>query len=212
MSGQSVSASATEPAATTDLSGLVVKGRLPIAPAETPQSALDPSVISRCDPYVTYTASTRYVLNAPADVVAADTAGYDAAQLAIANANATSGELTGLKMGCQNVDDALTGASKTVNASGSHGSGSVSWWGVSLYLDNWATNRIIAMIMGGAALSSAAAALTSWTGVGGLSGGAIAALFGLGAGALKICNWNDRGVGIHLERLTTIPLSWCWAR
>ena len=180
--------------------------------AEVDQSALDQAVIARFDPYVTYAEGTRYVLNAPADVVAADPAGYAAAQATIANTNATLAQVTGLKPNGSNLSSArATGKSVSGDFLGTHGSASTHWWGVSVYLDHWATGRLAAVITVGAAASTVAALVTSWTGIGGLSAGGIAAILALGVSVIKACDWNDRGIGMHLEWVT-VPLSWCWAR
>lgn len=52
------------------------------------------------------------------------------------------------------------------------------WYGFTLYLSEWATGRVEAALAVGAAWL--AAEITSWTGIGGITGGGIVALLALG--------------------------------
>lgn len=55
-----------------------------------------------------------------------------------------------------------------------------------------------------------AAEITSWTGIGGLTGGAIATLLALGSAGVWLRDWNNAGVGLHF--LYYPPSMWCWPR
>lgn len=65
------------------------------------------------------------------------------------------------------------------------------------------------MLAGGAALGTVAAFITSVTGVGGVVAGAFAAVFTVAATGSLICNWNGRGVNIHLPNVGGV---WCTPR
>lgn len=84
------------------------------------------------------------------------------------------------------------------------------WYGFTLYLSEWATSRVERALAAGCGAAWLAAEITSWTGIGGLTGGAIAALLALGEGGLWLCDWNDAGVGLHF--LYFPPGMWCWPR
>ncbi|AEV86070.1 Wall-associated protein [Actinoplanes sp. SE50] len=93
-----------------------------------------------------------------------------------------------------------------------HGGFSRHWWGISLYLTEWATNRLMRGFAAGSGVAWAAAELTSWTGIGGVTGGAIAALLAAMGGGIWLCDWNDRGVGFHYTYPWYGGAFWCWAR
>ncbi|WP_456819347.1 hypothetical protein [Cellulomonas sp. URHB0016] len=177
----------------------------PSAPAEGNYEATDPNAtpafIAKWDPYVTLSGN-RFVIAAPDSVVMADPEGYAQAADLVSKTNAST------------IVNPLRKATsgKTILATGSHGGGTVHWWGYSLWLDNVAVTRLQAALAGGATAAGTAALLTSWTGIGGMSGGAITAVLGIGAGVLTACNWNGNGINIHAEWLTVFPASWCWAR
>jgi hypothetical protein len=96
-----------------------------------------------------------------------------------------------------------------LEASGSHGGFEYKWWGVQFWLDNWATNRLVSILGAGATGSAVAAEFTAWTGIGGLSGGAIAAILGLGAAGAQLCNWKDNGITLNAPYTGA---AWCWPR
>ncbi|MFI5933073.1 DNRLRE domain-containing protein [Actinoplanes sp. NPDC051494] len=93
-----------------------------------------------------------------------------------------------------------------------HGGFKRHWWGISLYLTEWATNRLMRGLAAGSGIAWVAAELTSWTGIGGLTGGAIAALMAAMGGAIWACDWHDRGVGFHYTYPWYGGGFWCWPR
>ena len=163
--------------------------------------AEDPFV-TKWDPYVTVVAR-KFVLSVPADVQAADPAGYAQAAALVASSNANGGAISG------------TGGNSTgirILGSGSHGDYGTAWWGASVYLDEYATNRAAVFLAGAGTLGNFALLIGGWTGApAGIAKGIATALQTL-AFALKGCDANGRGVGIRAEWLTVIPLTWCWAR
>lgn len=92
---------------------------------------------------------------------------------------------------------------------GSHGGFELKWYGFEIWLDDWASNQLSNLLEGGAGASVIAAQLTSWTGIGELSGDAIAGILVIGAVGVRECNWNGRGIGIHWAPFTG---AWCWPR
>lgn len=167
-----------------------------------PNSArLTAAQIAKYGRYVSVDTSGRFTVSIPAPVVAADPAMAGVVRNSVATANVQ------LTKSAVSAKASKAGAMATLG--GSHGGGSINWWGVSMWLDHWAVDKLATLIAGGAATVTLVAAVTSWTGIGGLSAGAIAALLAIGAAAIKLCDWNGRGVSFHLA---WIGPSWCWAR
>lgn len=95
---------------------------------------------------------------------------------------------------------------------GSHGGVEMKWWGHQLWLDDWASQKLRDLLTAGAGISAIAAEVTSWTGVGGLSGGAIAGIIALGSAGLDLCNWNGNGITLNVPYTAPAAPSWCWPR
>jgi uncharacterized protein YraI len=93
---------------------------------------------------------------------------------------------------------------------GGHGGVTKHWWGFTLWIDHGATGRLEALIAAGAGIAAVAAELTSWTGIGGVSGAGIAALLALGAGAIHLCDWRENGVNFHVTYFPQAAA--CWPR
>lgn len=83
------------------------------------------------------------------------------------------------------------------------------WWGKTLWLDNLNSYRLSALLAGGAGIAAVAAFITSVTGVGGVVAGGLAAGLTLASGASLVCNWNMRGINLHLP---TVGGAWCTPR
>lgn len=174
----------------------------PHSTSALPNSArLTAAQIAKYATYVSADASGRYTVSIPASVVAADPAMARVVRSSVATANKQ------LTQSAVSVTASKAGMVATLG--GTHGGGSINWWGVSLWLDETATNQLIALIGAGAATTKLVAVLTSWTGIGGLSATAIAAILTIGALAIHLCDWNGRGVNFHLA---WIGPSWCSPR
>ena len=81
---------------------------------------------------------------------------------------------------------------------------SYQWFGQQLKLDSCVTGRIIGALSAGAGTAALIALITSETGIGGLAGGIVAALFTIGAGVLGSCAADGTGV--------IIDPAWCAAQ
>ncbi|PWC05589.1 hypothetical protein [Agromyces badenianii] len=87
--------------------------------------------------------------------------------------------------------------------------GSTMWYGWQLRIDSCKSSILIASVGGGASVAVIAGLLTSWTGIGGISAGAIAAVLGLGTAFLSICAAPGNGMGLNLAYTGT---PWCWTQ
>lgn len=85
--------------------------------------------------------------------------------------------------------------------------GSTQWYGWQLKINSCQSATLIASIGAGAGVATAAALFNSWTGVGGISARAIAALITAGVGILNICNASGNGMILNLAWTGT---PWCW--
>ena len=161
---------------------------------------LTSSVVNTFDQYVVYSPTTdQFTLKLPAKQFDPGQVQIVQQAVAFANKDATSSD-SGM---------AAFNASVDAKKSSRHGGVHRHWWGFTFWLDEWATNRLEAAIATGSGAAWVAAELTSWTGIGGLSAGAIAALLALTGGAVWLCDWNGRG--INFEHVWGGP-SWCWPR
>jgi hypothetical protein len=79
----------------------------------------------------------------------------------------------------------------------------------SIWLDEFATSILVKGLFAGSGAAWVAAEVTSWTGVGGLSGGAIAAILALGGALIALRDLNGRGI-VLLSGI--IPPSGCLPR
>lgn len=160
---------------------------------------LTAEIVNTFDQYVKYDAAAdRFILKLPAKQ-------FDPAQVKIvqdsvsqANKDATSSD-GGM---------ASFNASVAANKSTRHGGVHRHWWGLTLWLDEFATNRLEAALATGSGASWVAAEVTSWTGIGGLTAGAIAAILAATGGIVWLCDWNGRGINIEESWWG----SWCWPR
>lgn len=72
----------------------------------------------------------------------------------------------------------------------------------------WAAlDDAIGMVSSAAGVGVIAAAVTSWTGVGGLAAGTIAGTFAVSAGLIQTCSANGRGMAAHMIPPTAVM--WC---
>jgi RHS repeat-associated protein len=100
---------------------------------------------------------------------------------------------------------AVNSPANEVDPSGLAGGVSSNWFGTTIWFDEFSTQRLEAMFAFGSGAAWTAAEVTAWTGVGGLTGGAIAAILAAAAGGLWLCDWNGRGVQIEITRIG-VPL------
>ncbi len=173
---------------------------------------LDSETIAKFDQYVNWSRSGGFVAKVPGAVSEADPVAARAVAATIALSNKQLRSATGSITVETHQGVLLLGGRASLSSIDRwtrHGGVTFSWWGITLWLDNYATNILVKGVAAGSGAAWVAAELTSWTGVGGLSGGAIAALLSLGAAGINACNWNDRGVGFHLAY---VGVAWCWAR
>lgn len=171
--------------------------------------SVDAALVAKFDRYVWYSeTASRYTISVPAAVAKADAAGTATARAAVRAANHAS--LTGSYQVVSRGQVVTShGLSLQAPTYGKHGGISKHWWGISLWLDHWATGRLRAILATGGGIAAVAAALTSWTGVGGISGGAIAAILAFGSAALWLCDWHDRGVTLNAYIIGGVT---CWPR
>lgn len=162
---------------------------------------LTASVVNTFDQYVTYNAaSDSFTLKLPPKQF--DPGQVSVVQQAIADAN---------KDGTSS-DSGMAAFNASVDAkkSSRHGGVHRHWWGWTIWIDHWATVKLQGLLYGGAAAAAIAAEFTSWTGIGGLTGGMIAAILGAAGWAVSyVCDWNGRGV--NFEHIKGGP-TWCWPR
>lgn len=161
---------------------------------------LTSTIVNNFDQYVVYNSTTdSFTLKLPPRQF--DPAQVKIVQQAVSHANQdASSSDSGM---------AAFNAQVAARTSTRHGGVHRHWWGFTFWLDEWATNRLQAIVDTGAGAAWVAAELTSWTGIGGLSASAIAALLALTGGIVWLCDWNDRG--INFEHVWGGP-SWCWPR
>lgn len=152
-------------------------------------------VVAHYDRYVTIRHNGRYALRIPAAVAAADPAGVRAVRAAIAVANETIAE----------------SGSTTVTPMTKHGGVSTHWWGISMWLDAYATNKLEGLLWmgaGTAAVLSAMQAMGVITAPSAAITGLIAGIITIGAGAIQFCS-NSKGVTFDML-WTGQP--WCHGR
>lgn len=92
---------------------------------------------------------------------------------------------------------------------GSGGGVTFHWWGKTIWLNNLNSYRLSALLAGGAAIGTVATFIASVTGVGAVIAGAFAAVLTVATAGSLICNWNGRGINIHLPN---IGGAWCTPR
>lgn len=155
---------------------------------------LTQDVIDRYGKFVTRTESG-FVARIPESVERAHPAEVAAVEKAVEKANQYSQQTS------------ASGGDMTTQAS--HGGVNSHWWGVTVWLDGFATNRLIALFAAGAGTSAVASAIMSWTGVGGAVAGAIAGALTAAGGVVSFCNFNGDGVDFH--RSWSGPI-WCTPR
>lgn len=86
------------------------------------------------------------------------------------------------------------------------------WWGWQIELSNKQTNKLVKAITVAAGVVGLAAALQAAgivTAGSGAVTGVAAGLLAIGAAAIDLCNWNDKGVYINVTR---VGVGWCWPR
>jgi len=167
----------------------------------TSTEGLDEQLVAAYDPYVTADAQGIYTLNLPAgqDFPASE---VQVVQKAIAQANTDQKQ-------AMDSGTASRAAGGQVSAQASHGGFTSHWWGVELWLDNYAVGQAQKILTAGAGVSALAAAIMSWTGVGGGAAGVVAGAFAAAGGIAGLCNWSDNGISIKKPHVGPVV---CWPR
>jgi len=155
------------------------------------------ALIAKYDKYVSIKGE-KYVFSAPAGAPQADKA-------EILSAVATANKSVSASIGTF----APSRGAQFFSSTTAHGGTNFHWWGYTIWLDKWATGRLEALVATGSGASWVAAELTSWTGIGGLGAGAIAALLAATGGVIWLFDWNNNA--INFECLY-VGESWVWAR
>lgn len=83
------------------------------------------------------------------------------------------------------------------------------WYGYQLLMDSCRTTLIANLVLGGAAAATLTALIMSWTGVGAVAAGVIAAALGIVGAGLSACNSWGQGIGVNVL-WTGQP--WCWTQ
>lgn len=83
----------------------------------------------------------------------------------------------------------------------------VDWWGVTLELDQYATNVLLGLIGVGVGVATIAGAITAATAAGPVIAGVIAGFLVVSAGVISICAAGPGGVDIHKSYVT--GAIWC---
>ncbi|RLZ04401.1 hypothetical protein CWC38_00480 [Kocuria tytonicola] len=167
----------------------------------TSVEGLDEKLIAKYDPYVTVDAQGAYTLNLPAgqDFPASE---VELVKKAISQANADQKQAMDSGAATRDGDG-------HVGAQASHGGFKAHWWGVELWLDNYAVGQAQKILTAGAGVSALAAAIMSWTGLGGGVAGVVAGAFAAAGGIAGLCNWNDKGISIKKPHVGPVV---CWPR
>lgn len=97
----------------------------------------------------------------------------------------------------------------TATARACAGRNSLDYTGLQLnaYLNSCNSAKLLGMVTSAAGVGVVAAAVTSWTGVGGVAAGAIAGAFTVSAGIIQVCSANGRGIAAHM--IPPTAAMWC---
>lgn len=89
------------------------------------------------------------------------------------------------------------------------GRNSLDYTGIQLnaYLNSCNSARLLGMVNQGAGVAVIAAAVTGWTGVGGVAAGTIAGVFAISGGLITTCSARGRGMAAHMIPPTAVM--WC---
>lgn len=162
-------------------------------------AGLDRQLISRFDQYVRTSAAGNFVLDVPAGFANRHRRQVAIVAAAVDKANAVRAE----------VQTSLPDA--TLAALTHHGGFSTHWWGVSMWLDSYATNKIVNLLWAGAGVGTIVAALEALgvvTAPAGAVSALVAGIIAVGAGVIGFCA-NSRGVVI--DKAWAGP-PWCHGR
>lgn len=86
------------------------------------------------------------------------------------------------------------------------GRNSLDYTGIQLnaYLNSCNSARLLGMVNQGAGVAVIAAAVTGWTGVRGVTAGAIAGVFAISGGLITTCSARGRGMAAHMIPPTAV--------
>ena len=122
---------------------------------------------------------------------------------------AGGGTVVGLNVDQKTVDETKSTLFQALAACSGQNGGSTQWYGWQLKIDSCKSAQMIAAVTAGAGVATVAGLLTSWTGIGGISAGAIASILAAGAGILSVCAAAGKGMILNLA-WTGLP--WCWSQ
>ncbi|MBW3086272.1 hypothetical protein KEM60_02484 [Austwickia sp. TVS 96-490-7B] len=164
-------------------------------------------LINRYDRYVQLMGN-RWAFLPPMGKRLADPQGASTVQEAVNQANEQI--VTGVAKGLDTSGEAysFTVPAETVTFAGSHDGFNNTWYDWELWLDRWASGKLAASLALGTGAAALTAELTSWTGIGALSGGAIAAILAIRSAGAWPCE-RDNGMGIHLA-FRPVTVTGCW--
>ncbi|WP_144760968.1 hypothetical protein [Curtobacterium sp. 9128] len=122
---------------------------------------------------------------------------------------ATGWAITGKPTENVDVDVDLVRELGQISARACSGKNRLDYTGIQLnaYLDSCNSSKLLGMVQQAAGVGVIAAAITSWTGVGGLAAGTIAGALAISAGVLQVCSSNGRGIAAHMIPPTAVM--WC---
>lgn len=122
---------------------------------------------------------------------------------------ATGWAATGNPVRAASVDRVLVEAVESASARACVGRNRLDYTGLQLnaYLNSCNSAKLLGMVSSAAGVGVIAAAVTSWTGVGGLAAGTIAGTFAVSAGLIQTCSANGRGMAAHMIPPTAVM--WC---
>ncbi|MFC6356584.1 hypothetical protein [Luethyella okanaganae] len=119
---------------------------------------------------------------------------------------AGGGTVIGLDVDQAAVDEVTSALVQARAGCQGQNNGTTQWYGWQLKIDSCKAAQLVASVSAGAGVATVAGLLTSWTGIGGISAGAIAAVLAAGAGFLAVCAAPGKGMILNLA-WTGIP--WC---
>ncbi|MCT1657434.1 hypothetical protein [Brevibacterium luteolum] len=167
----------------------------------TSAEGLSDELIDKYDPYVSQNDKGTYSLSLPTGKTFPESE-VELVEKAIEKTNSEVEKISSSAEATQ-ADDGNLVVQK------SHGGFKSHWWGFEVWLDNYAVGKVQKMLAAGAGVSGLAAAIMSWTGVGGGVAGVIAGAFAAAGGIAELCNWSDKGISIKRPHVGPVV---CWPR
>lgn len=122
---------------------------------------------------------------------------------------ATGWAATGGTVTHASVDESMLNVAEAATPRACVGRNSLDYTGIQLnaYLNSCNSSRVLGMVNQGAGVGVIAAAVTSWTGVGGVAAGAIAGALAISSGLITTCTAKGRGMAAHMIPPTAVM--WC---